>query len=101
MFKKQLNRNIDILDGEINTHLEAMTLLTDETERELAMSKLEQLTDLRTKLEDNRTKGSIKPLVVSGAFGLASVALVLKYEETGVITSKAFNMATSMIRGSK
>lgn len=101
MFKKQLSKNIDSLDLQIGNALEVVANADDEIEREKALAKIEKLTELRVQLEDNRVSKSVKPAIISGLFGIASVALVLKYEETDVITSKAFSMATSMIRGSK
>lgn len=101
MFKNQMNKNIERLDFEISNFTEKLMGVENDQELNAIMDKLNRLIELRTKLEDNRTKGSVKPMLVSGAFGIASIALVLKYEEANVITSKAFGMATSMIRGSK
>jgi len=65
------------------------------------LKTLEELTKIRCQLVESKEKGSVKPIVVSGLLSIASVALILKYEETEVITSKAFGMATSMFRGGK
>lgn len=101
MFKNQMNKNIERLDFEIGRFTDELMLEEDNAKREVIMEKLNKLIELRTKLEENRVKGSVKPMLISGAFSVASIALVLKYEEANVITSKAFGMATSMIRGSK
>lgn len=101
MFRRQLTANIKSLDlkiGKLNEELEG---IDDNDEYEITIGKIESLTALRCKLSESKNVNSVKPLVVSGLFGIASVVIVLKYEETEVITSKAFNMATSMFRGSK
>lgn len=101
MFKKKIVKNIDNLDLKINklTTQLALAEVTEDVDKTLA--ELNSLVELRCKLEENRGANSIKPAIVSGIFGVASIALVMKYEEAGVITSKAFNIATGMIRGSK
>lgn len=102
MFKKQLTINIEELDKKIGKLNEKLSSLEEEDEDyELTVSKIEDLTDIRCKLSESKVKSSIKPLVVSGVFGVATTVIVLRYEKTEVITSKAFNMVTGMFRGSK
>lgn len=103
MFKKQITVNIEDLDSKIGVLTKELEEIEDEEEYEIAVSKIDSLVELRTKLAKSKADGrvSVKPVVISGLFGLASVLVVLKYEERDVITSKAFNMATSMFRGSK
>lgn len=104
MFNRQLSKNIKELDkkiGVINEELDTIDLIEDE-EIERLTKQLDKYVDLRCKLAGSKNiNGSVKGAVVTGVFGIASVVIVLKYEETDVITSKAFNMATSMFRGSK
>lgn len=102
MFKKQLTKNIKDLDLKISKLTNELEELEgDENNYDSKMNKLEKLIELRCKLSESKVNNSVKPLIVSGLFGLTSVVVVLKYEQTEVITSKAFNMATSMFRGSK
>lgn len=101
MFKRQLTVNIKDLDlkiGKLNKELETME---DDEKYEMTLVKLTELIDLRCKLSESKDNGSVKAVVISGLFGMASLIAVLKYEEKDVITSKAFSMATSMFRGSK
>lgn len=101
MFKKQLTVNIEDLDlqiGKLNKELEEME---DDDKYVLTMEKLKSVIELRCKLSESKTGSSVKPLVVSGLFGIASLIVVLKYEEKEVIVTKAFTMATSMFRGGK
>lgn len=65
------------------------------------LAKLEELTKTRCQLEESKVKDSVKPIVTSGLLSIASVVVILKYEKTEVITSKAFGIATSMFRGNK
>ncbi len=104
---KSLKDNAKNLDSmiEMDKQIEELTAKLDLIERNdkysEKLSKLEALTKVRCQLAESKVNGSIKPVVISGLFGLTSVLIVLKYEETEVITSKAFNMATSMFRGNR
>jgi len=90
---------------EMDKQIEELTKRVQHLGRDEAYSdklnKLEELTKIRCQLAESKEKGSVKPIVVSGLLSIASVALILKYEETEVITSKAFGMATSLFKGSK
>lgn len=99
MFKKQVNVNIKDLDVRIGQLNEELLELEDSEEIEKTIKQIEQLTDIRCKLSESNKLGSIKPVVVSGLFGVASMVMVLKYEEKDIITSKAFGMVTNMFRG--
>lgn len=101
MFNKDVNRNIKKIDEAIGKLQDELLVEEDEVKYEQLMLKIESLTDLRVKLNESKEQSSVKSALISGAFGIASIALVLKYEETEVITSKAFGMATSIFRGSK
>ena len=90
---------------EMDMQIKALTKELQTLERDDAycdkMAKLDELTRIRCELAESQTNGSIKNVVVSGVLGIASVAIVLKYEEKDVITSKAFSMIPSVFRGSK
>ncbi len=91
---------------EMDKQIEELTRVVEQLRRDDAYSeklaKLEALTKIRCQLEESKAKNSIKPLVVSGLLGVTSMLIVLKYEKDNVIiTSKAFNMVTSMFKGSK
>jgi hypothetical protein len=89
------------LDKQIEELTKIIHNLSRDEEYSDKLAKLEALTKVRTQLAESRTLASVKPVVVSGLLSIASVAIVLKYEETGVITSKAFDMAKGMFRGGK
>jgi predicted RNase H-like nuclease (RuvC/YqgF family) len=61
--------------------------------------KLEELTKVRCQLAEAKSKESKAPVIISGMFGLSAIGLVLYYEKTEIITSKAFSIATKMFRG--
>ena len=90
---------------EMDAQIKALTKEIHSLERDDAycdkLAKLDELTRIRCELAESQTNGSIKNVVVSGVLGIASVAIVLKYEEKDVITSKAFSMIPSVFRGSK
>ena len=87
------------MDLKIAKLTEELEELGDFKKIEETMVKLERLTELRCKLSESSKLGSVKPAVVTGLFGVVSMVMVLKYEEKDIITSKAFNMVTSMFRG--
>ena len=101
MFRRQVTINIKDLDLQIGKLNQELILEEDDDKYNTIIEKIESLTELRCKLSESRVNGSLKPVVVSGLLGIASVVIVLKYEEADVITSKAFNMATSMFRGGR
>ena len=105
MFNKQIAVNIKELDKQIGELNKDLSLLKKEDEdydskhRELT-EKMDTLVDLRVKLYDSKVKNSLTPILVSGGLSLVSIGLVLKYEQTEVITSKVFTSALGMFRGS-
>lgn len=103
MFKKQITVNIKELDLKIAKLNEELEEIEDDDDKyDSTMDKMKRLTELRCKLFESKNTNSVKPLVVTGLFGIASTLVVLYYEDKEVIiTSKAFNIATSMFRGGK
>lgn len=101
MFKKQLTVNIEDLDLKISKLNEELETEENTQKYDLIIKKLEALTTLRCKLSESKVNGSVKPIVVSSLLGIASLVIVLKYEEKDVITSKAISMLPGMFRGGK
>lgn len=98
---KQVTINIKDLDdkiGKLNEELE--NALTQE-EYETIINKLESLVTLRCKLASSRDENSVKSVVVGGLLSVASLVVVLQFEDENVITTKAFNMIPSLFKGSK
>ena len=92
--------NIKKLDEAINFLIVKMatdTLTTEELED--TEERLAKAIKYRTDLYDSKAKGSVRPAVVSGIFGLVAVLVTLHHEKLDVITSKAFSVATRMIEG--
>lgn len=89
------------LDKQIEELTKMMVYLGRDEKYSDKLAKLEELTKIRCQLAESKVKASVKPAVVTGLFGMASMVVVLKYEQAEVITSKAFGMATSMFKGSK
>lgn len=105
-FKRQLTTNIEDLDTKIGKLAEELGTLESDDEAydekyEMITQKMETLTDLRVKLKDSKVSGSVAPVVTSSLLGIASLVIVLKYEEKDVITSKAMSMLPSLFKGSK
>lgn len=96
--KKLINRNIKKLDELIGRLVDEMS---DETltpqRREEAKANLELTTDIRSKLQDSKVKGSSKDSVLKYIGAAVCLLLILHYEKTEIITSKAFGIATKFI----
>ena len=63
------------------------------------MKQLDDLTKIRTQLNESMIKGSSKDIIIQGAISVTAMVIMLKYEEKDVITSKAINMVIGMFRG--
>lgn len=98
MFRK-IDNNIREIDEQIGKLTKELNDLEYEQAYDMKMNRIKDLTDLRTKLAESREEGSVKGIVTSGALSIASVLIILKYEEKEIITSKAYSIATSMFRG--
>ena len=94
-----MKANIKCIDEEIGILTEKLTETSDEGEYGKIVKRIEDLTDIRNKLMESWGNNTFKETLLSGAVTLTSILLVLKYEKTEIITSKAFNMATKMFRG--
>lgn len=99
MFNKQLTKNIKALDEEINKLIIEMTESEDQDTKDRLETRIDELTDIRTKLSKDKVSESHAREIISGLVGIGGIILVLKHEKTEVITSKAFSMATKMFRG--
>jgi broad-specificity NMP kinase len=104
--KRQVTANIDELDkkiGELAVELGELETDSDtyQEDYEMITQKMETLTDLRVKLKTSKVDGSIVPVVTSSLLGIASLIIVLQYEDENVITSKAIGMLPNLFRGSK
>lgn len=100
MFKKQIDDNIEDLDIKIGLLTYELGSIEDNEELYDRISKrLEKLIELRCKLSESRVKESKFPTVLSGAVQVSSILLVLHYEKTDIVTSKAFGMATKIFKG--
>lgn len=95
---KTIRHNVKDLDNKIGELLEIYESTEDEVERAELMDEIERLTDIRVKLKASKEEGSNSGLWVSGALSIATVVLIMKYEETDIITTKAFNIATRIFR---
>lgn len=106
MFNKQLKQNIKAIDERIAVLMEELD--NDESgEQTIFISmKLERLIEMRDKLSQNKVNESNSKEIISGALGIGAslvgivgLKMVLKYEETDVVTSKAFSMLPKLFRG--
>lgn len=99
MFNKN-KKNIKTLDKDIADLIKKLESDNLESEERYALDdRLEKLVNCRKSLYDKAPPNPIVASVVTGLFGLAGIALVLYYEETEVVTSKAYNVASRMIGG--
>ena len=97
---KANSKNIKRLDEAIEkTMVDMESKYLSYDEMEALNARLETLTDARTKLYDSLKKNSIRPSLVTGGFGIGAILLVLYYEKTEIVTSKAFSAAMRMLEG--
>lgn len=89
------------MDKQIEELTKVVMNLRRDEEYSDKMKRLEELTKVRCQLQESNVNGSVKPVVVSGLLSIASIAIVLKYEETDVVVSKGFDIAKGMFKGSK
>lgn len=99
MFNKQLKQNIEALDVRISKLYEDLNKATSNDERKSIMDQAKELADHRNKLSEVKTRESLVPVVVPGIVGLAAMFMVIRHEETNIITTKALGIATRMFRG--
>lgn len=95
---KTIRHNVKDLDNKIGELLELYGSTEDEAKLAELMDEIKDLTDIRSKLKASKVEGSNSSLWVSGALSIATVVLIMKYEETDIITSKAFNIATRIFK---
>lgn len=88
---------------ELDKQIEELTMLISKFEIDseyiTKQQRLEELTKIRVQLSECKVKESHAPAVISGVIGVSAMLLVLNYEKTDIVTSKAFGMATKLFRG--
>lgn len=99
MFNKQLKRNIQAVDVKIGKLYEDLNKATSDDEKETILSMIHELADLRNKLSETKARESVASVVIPGAIGLAAIFMVIRHEETNVISTKALGLATKLFRG--
>jgi hypothetical protein len=99
MFNKRLKRNVQDLDVRISKLYEKLDKATTDEERKSILDQAKELADLRNKLSEVKTRESLMPIVIPGIVGLTAMFMVIRHEETNIITTKALGIATKMFRG--
>ena len=104
IFKKNVNDPIDI---SINIIKEDILNENDLEKRNEKLDLLEKLIARRNEeLKLNKEKsfhlsnvvGPINPnTIIQGFFGIVSIAMILEYEKTDIISSSSFNIAQKML----
>lgn len=87
------------LDRQIGELTKMIGFLESDEVYTAKVQKLEDLTKIRCQLSETKVKESNVPAVVGLVGGLSAIGLVLYYEKTDIVVSKAFGMATKMFRG--
>lgn len=98
MFNKQIKMNVDKLDLMIGKLLYELDDIEEGTDYELALQRIEALTQLRTDMGSSKQSESNKAAIITGAVQIASILVVLQYEKANVVTSKAYSIATGMFK---
>ena len=95
---KTIGQNIRDLDNQIGELLSKYEHTEEEIEKTIIFEEIENLTKIRTELKASQVEGSNSAIWVSGALSIATVVLIMKYEQTDVIATKAFNIATRIFK---
>ena len=90
--------NIKRLDNKIGELIIQYNEEEDEVKRTVILEEIEALKDIRIDLKTSRVEGSNSHLWISGAISIASILLVMNYEEEDVITTKAWNIVTRIFK---
>lgn len=90
--------NIKRLDNKIGELIIQYNEEEDEVKRTVLLEEIEALKDIRIDLKTSRVEGSNSHLWISGAISIASILLVMNYEEEDVITTKAWNIVTRIFK---
>lgn len=78
--------------------MEKLKGVDDESEYEIILTRIEDLTKVRCQLAESKTLMSNAKDWIAGSLGVATTMMVLKHEKTEVITSKAFGLAGKLFR---
>jgi hypothetical protein len=100
MFNRQLRKNVKDLDvriGRLYAEISKDTITDDERKKLLDQAK--ELTCHRNELSEVKARESLTPAVLPAVAGLVAIFMVIRHEETNVITTKALGFATKMFRG--
>lgn len=95
---KKIDDNIKELDNQIGRLIKRYEESEDDVERTVIMEEIDDLTGIRQKLKSSKVEGSNNNILISGALSIATVVLIMKYEEANVIATKAFGIATRMFK---
>ena len=95
---KTIGQNIRDLDNQIGELLSRYEQTEEEIEKTIIFEEIENLTKIRKDLKASKVEGSNSSVWVSGAISIATVVLIMKYEERDVIATKAFNIATRIFK---
>lgn len=87
------------LDKQIEELAKAMINLEKDEAYASKIKQLEDLTNVRTQLAECKVKESHAKEIISGILGVSAMMLVLNYEKTDIVTSKAFGIASKLFRG--
>lgn len=90
--------NIRRLDNQIGKLILQYNEEEDEVKRTVLLEEIESLTDIRVDLKTSKVEGSNSHIWISGAISIASMLLIMSYEEEDVITTKAWNIATRIFK---
>lgn len=90
--------NIKRIDNKIGELIIQYSEEEDEVKRTVILEEIEALKDIRIDLKTSRVEGSNSHLWISGAISIASILLVMNYEEEDVITTKAWNIVTRIFK---
>lgn len=90
---------LEELDNQIKELVDDLKGHEKEEDYQSKIQKLEDITKIRCQLAESKVKSSNAPIIISGLLGIGAMLLVLNYEKTDIVTSKAFSIATKLFRG--
>lgn len=93
--------SLTLMDKQIKdlvNKLESLDRCHDYSEK---LKMLDELTKIRTNLTSGKVENYVVKTLLSGTLSLTSLVMILKHEETNVITTKAYDIFRGAFRGDK
>lgn len=93
--------SLTLIDNQIKIQLVKLKGLDRGSDYADKLKTLDELSKIRGQLNSSKGNETLKSSLLSGAMSLTSLVMILKHEETNVITTKAYDIFRGAFRGGK